>query len=417
MSFLDGNRSFESARLSTPESNGSPEKLQTPQQLSSKELAEYVTDRVLNYITHELAHGTNFFNAVTTKFSDLFKAHHQPGHPKLATTFIGNRIPALIASKLAKQQQKLRPSISTTTSSLARISTVEDTSTTQSTNKDSRRALTPGMRKACTDANEYIEFLEMLLYQLTYSFIQQEAGAVSANFDRKLKRVAHAVVFNSRFKVYETVMKLIEEQVEMTSLHLQKVMQFGRSLHPEDFNVEENFCLHEEELPFLKAIEAINMTRVLYTPEEKMQAICYTKNEIIKAIDDYWRVRDPNKKASELAISADQLLPLYSYILARSGDVSIKATMLFIEEFLDPFYIKYGEEAYFFATLNVAVNFLSSSEENSDKSVGDETKVPQYLSKTSRRSGSPSKTTTLLSKLEDNNPFQLTGIEEEEEKN
>ena len=406
--------SFESD-LSKNASN-SHKVMAAPQQLSKEEFSEYVADRVMRYITHELTHGENFFRELTSKFSELFRKTYQPYNPTSPTiyTLPLSSKPVSYKGNLLAHRKPSPSTLATTTSSLTRTEE-EDKSNpgkTMGVCLLPKKITADVTKKACLEVKEYIELLEILIYQLAYSFIEGEFGGVSQNFDKKLKVAVHAVVFYPDYHIYETTFTLIEKQLGARTMQTQQLVQSGKHLRPEDFNVDENFCLPEEEVPYLSATEVLSMTNKLYSPEEKMRIICYTKNEIIKAVDSYWRSKDPHKTASELAISADQLLPIYSYIVARATNASIKANMLFIESFLDSYYLKFGEEAYFFATLSVATSYLSSSKKLPSAKPYSKGMESETEKDTSVESKSQATRSSMTFDSEEENGFRLAGISE-----
>lgn len=339
---------------------------------SRKEVAsEQVADKILEYLVHEIIHGENFFKDLIAKFADLLRARYNGYLDKssdyscTATCSLQQSVAG--QSMTPSHRKQLSLAITGALSCDARPKDLFATRASEYTESFTKYCPMP---KNCTkgtlarvfkDTKEFLNLIEILFYQVVYSFIINEGGAKGSmchSLDKKLKQTVHSSVFNLDISIHDTISKLIREHRKTSDVNLADRFKKWSYLLPEDFNVDPIFCLSEEEIPYLAAIEALNMVNVVHTPEEKLQTVCFMKNEIVRAVDTYWSQRDPYKKATELTITADQLLTIYTYIVARSGNVKIKDSLMLIEAFLDEQYIKYGEEAYFFATLSVAVDYI-----------------------------------------------------------
>lgn len=321
-----------------------------------KEIAsEQISDRILDYLSYEITHGDNLFRDLINKFADLYNIRYQ---------------------KYLPEELKVRTAPSTPVMRSASQSGINFAGAYDIKQKKfSEQAVSVGMdvfkscemprviskatvNRAINDVKEFIQLLEILLYQVVYQFVLQEGGSIGMNFDRKLKQTVHIGVLHPSVPIYNTLFKIIEQHFDQKQRNLELQMEKWKTLRPEDFNIEETFCLPDEELPYLGAIEALNMLNVVFTPTEKLKIVKHLKNEIVRAVDNYWLLKDPTKKVSELTISADQLIPIYTYIVAKSGNKRIKANLMFIETLLDDQFVKFGEEAYFFATLTISMDYV-----------------------------------------------------------
>lgn len=344
---------------------------------------EQIIDRVLEYLVFEVTHGENFFRDLTCKFDELLQVRYQPYLPLFAEGLLERKLSGIRTTKTSidstmnsrrsnagiidiqagsKQSYKVQ--------SLVSKSQLSDKSTIASDSfikcllpKYTSKGIIEMLIK---EIKEFVSLLEILLYQVVYSFIMERGVAIEQILDRKLREAAHAIIFHPSLTIFKTLKELIQRNQQHKERSMINCSKKWRNLLPIDFSVDEDFCLKGVDIPYLGAIEALNMLQVLHTPEEKMRTICFMKDEIVWAVDRYWKEKNPNKKASELTISADQLVPIYTYIVAKSGNLKVGSELMFVNSLLDDSSTKFGEQAYFLATLSISADYLlnEAAEEN-----------------------------------------------------
>ena len=175
-----------------------------------------------------------------------------------------------------------------------------------------------------------------------------------------LFETANDVIFGSNVLFYKTLMNLISLALSEKQDEINQIAGKIKNWTQKEFEIHPNFRMEGEPYPYLTVIETVNMVSQHYTPEDKFRTVCATKSQLVKAIDNYWAVKDPDKSSAELAISADELLPLYVYIMSKSNTSKILCEIFFIEQFLDNHSLLFSEDSYFFATVSSAVSYILS---------------------------------------------------------
>jgi hypothetical protein len=144
-----------------------------------------------------------------------------------------------------------------------------------------------------------------------------------------------------------------------------------------DFNLPENLLLTPipneptpNEPPYHSAITALQGITQLQTVEEKLSLLMTMKQNIIDSINNYWQKKNSktkfklrSEKNVNITLSADELVPLITYVVLKAKIPHVYVEMKFIESFIDERKV-IGEEGWLLATFNSALNFLLNFDEN-----------------------------------------------------
>lgn len=305
--------------------------------------------KVLRVINHQIKFGQNFFSELIKRFTQVFKEKYSMEQsvnssfiePQARKSFL-LRDPILL---LADDSSPIK-----TKSRSMNMTVITDCSLT---------ALDPQiiLQKAIAEIKEFRTIIIALLTELIDC-------TLAVNWTPEVKRllfeIANSVLFGINDQLHNSLMKLISAALGEKQEELIRKVALMKKMSPKDFEIHSNFQMEGESHPYLTVVEAFNMNRQHLTPEDKFRTRCATKTEIIKAIDSYWNFKDPNKTRSELELSADDLLPLYIYIISRSNVSRLLYDLYFIEEFLDTHLLNFTEDSYYFTTINAAVDYIIS---------------------------------------------------------
>ena len=101
----------------------------------------------------------------------------------------------------------------------------------------------------------------------------------------------------------------------------------------------------------------MNYLETFTNPYDKFNGVCHMRREIARSLDKYWENR-PKPTKEKIRVTAENILPLFSYCMAASRNEKMRAHQVFIEEFIEEDLIKFGEEGYSFTTFVATVDFL-----------------------------------------------------------
>jgi len=107
------------------------------------------------------------------------------------------------------------------------------------------------------------------------------------------------------------------------------------------------------------------MLTISKTTEEKLSNLMSMKQNIIQSINTYWDSKTSKsrfklrseKRMESITISADELVPLITYVVLKAQIPNVYVEMKLIEEFIDEKSV-IGEYGWLLATFNSALNLL-----------------------------------------------------------
>ena len=165
---------------------------------------------------------------------------------------------------------------------------------------------------------------------------------------------------------FDTPREFVSFQDEVRSFHQKSELiaspnPFG-SLHHRLKIVPQNLIEHEpiqpteESFPYKKAADYFSNLSTLTNPEEKFNCVKKTLDLIASAVDDF--VREQNLEERNL-IGADDLIPILSYVIAKSKVENLPTEITYMQEFCDdPVGISKGESGYLLVSLQTCLDYL-----------------------------------------------------------
>lgn len=176
----------------------------------------------------------------------------------------------------------------------------------------------------------------------------------------RVERLILQIIFEktSIYTLFFTMVRLnfIDEELKLACVY-----NSHKQITPKTFNVDDIYCLEEDEMPYKIVIEEINDLDSIMLPHDKFSTISKMRKDVATCLDIYHdeRLNEKDKK-KKIILSAENILPLFSYCIASSRNLKIRAHQVFIEEFLDENMLKFGEEGYSFSTFIAATDYLVS---------------------------------------------------------
>ncbi|KNC53254.1 uncharacterized protein AMSG_08742 [Thecamonas trahens ATCC 50062] len=109
---------------------------------------------------------------------------------------------------------------------------------------------------------------------------------------------------------------------------------------------------------YAKVISQFRLVSEARSPGEKLMGLVKASQVICTTVEDYYRThpRDDVDGAS-LAVGAEDLLPLFSYLLIHAAIRDVWAMSAFLTDFINEFYCM-GEEGYALATTQTALEYI-----------------------------------------------------------
>lgn len=115
----------------------------------------------------------------------------------------------------------------------------------------------------------------------------------------------------------------------------------------------------ENKYPYQMAVEELHKLVTMFCPLEKLECLVRTSRCICQCVEDYWESKGKPRHSPETAIGCDDLLPILSFVIIRSGMAQLVSECDAMEEFIPEGYLM-GEEGYCLTTLVTALAYLAT---------------------------------------------------------
>jgi hypothetical protein len=208
------------------------------------------------------------------------------------------------------------------------------------------------------EVKEFRDFLTEVVFnfvrQMSYNTHKDESLILD---DNRIERITTKTLFGKN-KTYDVLFKVTRLSVFDDELKLKQTYTQLLDVKPQTFHVEKIFCLEEDETPYQNVIDCMNYLETFTNPYDKFNGVCHMRREIARSLDKYWENR-PKPTKDKIRVTAENILPLFSYCMGASRNEKMRAHQVFIEEFIEEDMIKFGEEGYSFTTFVATVDFLS----------------------------------------------------------
>ncbi|XP_058971335.2 VPS9 domain-containing protein 1-like [Pocillopora verrucosa] len=231
----------------------------------------------------------------------------------------------------------------------------ENGSTTPTTTaSDERRKQ---LKDVLVDVRFFLENLQKLLI-LAYEQLDTAAG----------RDLCYSYLefpfFKPLWPMLLAVLRQVNHEKELT---LADVMSENISKDPVDLGVPHRLCLEDQAVlgatgnkyPYQMAVDELHKVASLYCPLEKLECLVRTSRCVCQCVEDYWETKGKSRHCPETAIGCDDLLPILSFVIIRSGMAQLISECDAMEEFIPEGYLM-GEEGYCLTTLLTALAYLAT---------------------------------------------------------
>eukprot|EP00011_Vannellida_sp_DIVA3-517-6-12_P000350 CAMPEP_0114612628 /NCGR_PEP_ID=MMETSP0168-20121206/4718_1 /TAXON_ID=95228 ORGANISM="Vannella sp., Strain DIVA3 517/6/12" /NCGR_SAMPLE_ID=MMETSP0168 /ASSEMBLY_ACC=CAM_ASM_000044 /LENGTH=1002 /DNA_ID=CAMNT_0001823615 /DNA_START=214 /DNA_END=3223 /DNA_ORIENTATION=+ len=189
---------------------------------------------------------------------------------------------------------------------------------------------------------------ELLSYYPQLTAFQKSACHCYAVIEQQLFTELHKFIFLMYKRLYEP------ENLAT----LAKTTEFA-SITPAHLGVRQKFWLLEEAaegLPYQRAVNMLRTIQDMVAPSEKLDCLVSTARCICDCVSVYYK-RQPDVDADSIVIGGDDMLPLFAYVMIKSGLSMLVSEAKFIEDFVSQ-KSRYSEGAYFLVTFHTALALI-----------------------------------------------------------
>lgn len=118
----------------------------------------------------------------------------------------------------------------------------------------------------------------------------------------------------------------------------------------------------ENQVPYQKAIETLRNIVNEKSPRDKLGCILRTFRETIKCVTDFW-----DKEGCDPVVGADDLVPIFAYVILKANIPHLYSEMNFIWEFASDAEMN-GNYGYGYATFQVGVEAVARLDKDEEQS-------------------------------------------------
>eukprot|EP01114_Cavostelium_apophysatum_P014396 TRINITY_DN3729_c0_g1_i1.p1 TRINITY_DN3729_c0_g1~~TRINITY_DN3729_c0_g1_i1.p1 ORF type:complete len:821 (-),score=192.33 TRINITY_DN3729_c0_g1_i1:68-2530(-) len=225
--------------------------------------------------------------------------------------------------------------------------------------------------QAFQPATEEIQTFVANLFSALDTFYKGLSTA-SPNARRLCETTAYELLFN---QLYPSVFTFFKKRYREEDAKHDKKFKELLTISPAHLGIPERFWLlpripddpdvemSETALapPYTKAINCLQKLPLCVTSEAKTNCLVETAKIIVESVKEYYEETD--MESSKVVVGGDELLPLFSYVLLKSGVQNMFSEVSFMEVFLnDSTAIEQG--GYLIATFQTALSFLCCLEKS-----------------------------------------------------
>jgi len=193
-------------------------------------------------------------------------------------------------------------------------------------------------------------------------------------------------------KIYSILYLSLIQSKENQEDSLRMALQFCKNFEPKDFDVPEKYCLDQRTIDFLakkkvsveeslflkglsqelenknqfsfktktpyeSAINCLKEMEFVRSPLHKLKVLVRTGDEILQNIEEFYQKFEFNYEKDSL--SADDLLPIFTYVVAKSQVKCFYSQIKIIDE-LASRNLKNTLSGYYLVTLQIALNLIEN---------------------------------------------------------
>jgi len=152
---------------------------------------------------------------------------------------------------------------------------------------------------------------------------------------------------------------------------------------------QEEFPPGEEKPPYYSAIKTLQKICDLKSPRDKLGCILQTFKDTIQCVSDFWE-----PKEREPVVGADDLVPIFAYVILRAQIPKLFSEMNFIWEFANDHEMN-GKFGYGFATFQIGVEAVARLDDSIFNEKGGSPDTQSSSTTTSDTTNATTKNTTI----------------------
>ena len=199
-----------------------------------------------------------------------------------------------------------------------------------------------------------------------------------------------SIIFNGKENsenLYQSLKNIIKKKEKNKIINFKKILLYHKNKNlnnPEDFSVEDKFCLnekskklyekiykqkyyynYEQNFPFENTIKDYKKIKEYKNPFDKLLLTIKLSKNIADEIEKFWSSVEENelkKEKLKLNIEADDFISIFKYILIKGGIEDIHCEISFIESFTSN-QIKSESEWYYLSLIQVSLMQLEELKE------------------------------------------------------
>jgi len=108
--------------------------------------------------------------------------------------------------------------------------------------------------------------------------------------------------------------------------------------------------------PYQDAIDLMKKLPTFSTPTEKIELLINVSDSLCKCISNFWNSRP--SKPNNIVLGADDLLPLFTYVIIKSKVNNLHSEMMFIQDYLDQD-LNQTVQGYFLVTFQTCLSLIN----------------------------------------------------------
>lgn len=161
-------------------------------------------------------------------------------------------------------------------------------------------------------------------------------------------------------ELYKFIFLMYKRLYEPENLQtLAKTTEFA-SITPAHLGVRQKFWLLEEVtaegLPYQRAVNKLKSLENIVAPSEKLDCLVSVARCICDCVSAYYK-NQPELDLDSIVIGGDDMLPLFAYVMIKSGLSMLVSEAKFIEDFVSK-KSRFSEGAYFLVTFHTALALI-----------------------------------------------------------
>ncbi|XP_006860321.1 PREDICTED: VPS9 domain-containing protein 1 [Chrysochloris asiatica] len=161
--------------------------------------------------------------------------------------------------------------------------------------------------------------------------------------------------------LWAPVLALYRSVYRAREVTLSRSMELYRNMAPTALGVPTKLLPQDTQdpgtYPYRSAVQELGLLVLESCPQKKLECIVRTLRVICACAEDCCRAQEAKAPPGAAAIGADDLLPILSFVVLRSGLPQLVSECAALEEFIHEGYL-IGEEGYCLTSLQSALNYV-----------------------------------------------------------